>query len=353
MKSDEWFENAQNAIAFLSEKEIEQVDRKKKLMLEVEYLEKQRQVSLELLEEQNNMTDPNALSFFPMDSEDPCLSANRLQQELDDIDEKLLKLRQELQIVVDEKIKFDLMFDCLRKLKSEHTNLDTKKKSMYNEEEAIGFKLLETQEIERKRIARDLHDSTIQSLTLLVHKTELAEKLIDLDAVRARLELMSMLKSIRDTINEMRSIIYNLQPMSLNDLGLIETIEQYVENLNKSNKVKVHLLIKGERKRIADIYNLTLYRIIQEACSNAIKHANASNIKVEYYQKEDCIQLKICDDGCGFDIKQDSTKAKKQGHGYGLAIMRERVYLMSGSVHINSVQGKGTDIIIKIPITAI
>ena len=98
-------------------------------------------------------------------------------------------------------------------LKNDHVCNSNKLDGGLNED-VNGLKLLETQEIERKRIARELHDSTVQNLTNLVHKTELCTKLVDLDPIRAKLELQTMINTIKTTINDMRNIIYDLRPMS-------------------------------------------------------------------------------------------------------------------------------------------
>ena len=99
------------------------------------------------------------------------------------------------------------------------------------EKEILKLKLLETQELERQRIARELHDSSVQCLTGLVHKTELCTKLLELDPPRCRLEMLSMTKSLRSIIEEMRQMIYDLHPMSMDDIGFDDVIEREIKGL--------------------------------------------------------------------------------------------------------------------------
>lgn len=217
-----------------------------------------------------------------------------------------------------------------------------------------GLKLLETQEIERKRIARELHDSTVQNLTNLVHKTELCTKLVDLDPIRAKLELQTMINTIKTTINDMRNIIYDLRPMSLEDLGLVITVKRYIKQFIDSTKIKVVLNVENERQIDSDIIDLTLFRIIQEACNNAMKHAQASVIYIDLKYSEHNIELIIEDNGCGFEkdiCREDQYISSNSLSGFGLPMMKERVSLLSGKLEIISSINEGTKIIVCVPIS--
>lgn len=220
-------------------------------------------------------------------------------------------------------------------------------------EEVNGLKLLEIQEIERKRIARELHDSTVQNLTNLVHKTELCTKLVDLDPIRAKLELQTMINTIKTTINDMRNIIYDLRPMSLEDLGLVITVKRYIKQFIDSTKIKIVLNVENERQINSDIIDLTLFRIIQEACNNAMKHARATVIYIDLKYKENSIELIIEDNGCGFEqhiCKEEQYVSNNSLSGFGLPMMKERVGLLSGKLEIVSAINKGTKISVCVPI---
>lgn len=221
-----------------------------------------------------------------------------------------------------------------------------------NSEIYKGLQILQTQELERKRIARDLHDSTVQNLTSLIHKTELCSKYVDIDSIRTKLELEIMKKTIRTTINDMREIIFDLRPMSLDDLGLIPTIERYIEQIMQTNDIKINFTYMNDKNDINSIINFTLFRIIQEACNNVIKHANASDINIALTYNDSVIKLLIEDDGVGFDISEQMEESCKSSTNFGLSIMKERVYLLSGQIHIESKKNKGTIINIKVPLNS-
>ena len=217
--------------------------------------------------------------------------------------------------------------------------------------EKKGISILEAQETERSRIACDLHDSIIQNLTNLVHKTELCIKTIDRDTIGVKLDLQFMMQNLKIIINDIRSIIYNLRPMAFEDLGINIAIERFLNQFEQMNKVGVKFENTCTDNALnTSVVSLTLFRIIQEACSNAVKHGNASSIKVNISNDDCSIILWIQDNGTGFDIKKESTKVKTDNSGFGLSIMKERIYLLSGNINIDSSRERGTQIIVKIPI---
>lgn len=215
----------------------------------------------------------------------------------------------------------------------------------------LSINMLEIQEQDRQRIARDLHDSTVQNLASLIHKCELCSRLINLDPVRTKLEINTMTNTIKSVINEIREIIYNLKPMSLDDLGLLSTIERFANQLMSSHDIMVHINHSKEEKDILPVIKLALFRMIQEACNNTIKHADAKNINIDIEYKGNHISLSIMDDGKGFNTDSKKDCVAPDYSGYGLYIMKERVYLLNGTMEIESTINKGTIVTITVPIT--
>lgn len=229
-------------------------------------------------------------------------------------------------------------------------NPENKQFEMYISDEELGLQLLETQEFERKRIARDLHDSTVQNLTNIVHKTELCLKLISIDTVRAKLELQTLTDNVRSIIDDMRSIIYDLRPMSIDDLGLVTTIERFINQITINRDIEIYFNKEGDEANLLPVVNLTLFRIVQEACNNAIKHANATKIFIRLIYQNQLIKLNIKDNGCGFKDEKEYDYLGNQIPSFGLSIMKERVYLLKGEININSKLKKGTEIRVEVPI---
>lgn len=221
-----------------------------------------------------------------------------------------------------------------------------------NEENSDAFKrvILQTVESERQRIARDLHDSTVQSLTSLTHKTELCLKLMDVDPIRCRLELTSQGKILKDIINELRNMIYNLRPMSFDDIGFNITVERALDKLRNSNNIRCNFKTSGDEYMVDSLVSLTLLRVIQEACSNSIKHGHAKEINVSLKYEPKSLTLTIKDDGDGFDTSAIPEFTRDDNSGFGLSMMKERIYLLSGKISILSKPGEGCTVRVIIPV---
>ena len=216
----------------------------------------------------------------------------------------------------------------------------------------LKIMMLEIQEMERQRIARELHDSTTQNLIALINKLELCNSLMDVDIIRCKLELQSTMSYLKNIISDIRSTIYDLRPMSFDDIGMDVTMKQFVEKIRNDYNKKIVFIDKDnilQQPNLKKILKLTLFRIIQESCNNALKHAQAENIQVLIKKENTLMSIEISDDGVGFDTNQLKNIKREDNSGFGLAMMKERVNLLSGSIYIDSEIGKGTSILVKVP----
>ena len=218
---------------------------------------------------------------------------------------------------------------------------------IYYEDTTYGMKILEQQENERSRIARDLHDSVVQVLTNLVHKCEICSKIIDVDSIRAKLELEIMSKNLREAISEMRSIIYDLRPMSFDDLGLDVTLESFINDVKSRTNMEITFNVEGEASVLPSIMQLTIFRIVQEATNNSVKHSKGKKLDILFKYDADRIYLTVKDDGVG--IEKDDNKLSMYT-GFGLDMMKERVALLNGKIDVSTGEEGGTNIQVIIPI---
>ncbi len=210
-----------------------------------------------------------------------------------------------------------------------------------------NMKVLDVQEKERQRIARDLHDSSLQNLTHIVHKIELSSMFIDQDPLRAKLELATVSKNLKSVINDIRNTIFDMRPMTFDDLGLKDCFERLFVNLKQANPTFDFSSDIDELPSGNDLVLMTIYRVVQECCSNAIKHSGGNHIFVSLKKDDvDCV-ITIKDNGTGFNVSE--TFEKNERH-FGLSIMSERVQLIGGTIKFNS-NDKGTDIYIIIPLS--
>ena len=181
-------------------------------------------------------------------------------------------------------------------------------------------------EAERARWARELHDETLQGLGGLRMLVSAARRRDDADAMRAALE--EVVGTIDGEIEGLRTLIRELRPAALDELGPAPAIEELAARTAARHGLEVTTDLAFEGRRSAEV-ETALYRIIQEALTNAVKHAGASRVAVEARDDDGALRLSVTDDGRGFD-------PAAPGAGFGLAGMRERVLLLGGSLDVAS-----------------
>ena len=222
----------------------------------------------------------------------------------------------------------------------------------YQESEDInshGMVVVESQERERQRIARDIHDSVVQTMTGLVHKSEFCTKVMDKDPLRAKLELEVINNMVRNCIDELRAIIYDLRPLSFDDLGIDVTLNRVIERCKLNTDMNITYTIEGEPYQLKSVVALSIIRIIQEACNNSIKYSKGKNIKMQLIYSKNDITLIHEDDGVGFDFNKPSN-ITENNTGFGISSLKERVFLLGGKISFSSNNnGVGTVIKVIIP----
>lgn len=233
-----------------------------------------------------------------------------------------------------------------RKLSEIEVNIKAIEQVREKVEIQSGIEMLSMNENDRKRIARDLHDSIIQNMVYLIHKVEFASKFIEQDPIRAKLELGIVTKSLKDVIQEIRDLVYDLHPMNFDDLGFEATLINYIDNISHTSSMNISYKIHMQYDKYDELILITLFRIIQECCNNAIKHSKGKKLSISLEENKEFLYLMIQDDGVGFS---ESDLEEKDEKHFGLKIVKERVSFLSGICHINSTE-TGTMIKIKIPI---
>jgi len=217
--------------------------------------------------------------------------------------------------------------------------------------ERLTQQVISAQEEERRRIARELHDETAQSLaTLGIY----IDSVLATDVKHMPPSLQQGLSRVREVVDRtlagVRTIIADLRPSLLDDLGLAAAIRWQAQNRLEENGVRVDLQIRGEGRRLPPPVETALYRIAQEAISNILKYADASYVEMDLdLSRADVVQARIEDDGRGFD-PSTVVQTAQTGQGVGIFGMQERTNLVGGTLQIDSSPGEGTEVRITIPI---
>jgi len=215
------------------------------------------------------------------------------------------------------------------------------------EKEALRRRLLEklisAQEDERRRIARELHDEAGQALTALILNLEMAEQ----SSRSVEPQQLARLRGIaEDTLAELRRLIYDLRPSILDDLGLAAAVRWYVKENIEPQGLQVMMTITGADDRLPTYVETAVFRIVQEALTNILKHARARHAAIEVAITPQHVSLVITDDGRGFDLSAVTTRIEG---GMGLLGMRERAELLGGTLRLKSGEGGGTRVEAMIP----
>ncbi len=219
----------------------------------------------------------------------------------------------------------------------------------FQQRQQLAMGVIKAQEDERKRIAREVHDGPAQSMANVVIRAEICEKLLDSDVEMTREELKRLKVMVRDSLKDVRRIIFDLRPMTLDDLGIVPALERIVDHFIKNTGVDTRFVVLGGASRVNPGVEVTVFRLVQEALNNVEKHAQAEHVKIKMEFNKDKIGIVIEDDGKGFDEKEIKDKINTKEH-YGLLGMKERLNLLNGTCNINSIIGRGTKLMVSIPL---
>ena len=205
---------------------------------------------------------------------------------------------------------------------------------------AISAAMMMGEEQERKRVARDLHDGL---------GSQLAALKFELSKINTENDSQTIISGIRtklnDTIQELRNIAQNMMPETLLHIGLPDAISDFCK---KMETTQTHIAFQniGIEKELSKSMQITIYRIVQELVTNALKHSTATQIIVQCSQNEEHFWIEVEDNGKGFDAQADYT-------GMGLKNLKTRIAFLKGTINIKSVQNQGTEVHIIFPLSAV
>jgi len=208
--------------------------------------------------------------------------------------------------------------------------------------------VIEAQEIERRRVAGDIHDGISQRLITLSYRLDAAARAVGDDPTEASHQLAEARELVGLTLGEARVAISGLRPPVLDDLGLAGALA----SLARSSMPHLDMELDLAEVRLPEHIEIALYRIAQEGLQNIVKHANASVVRLRFTPDDDTARLEIVDNGIGFDTFENPLGSDEMG-GYGVLSMAERAELVGGRLNIRSRPGSGTAVTATIPLPSI
>lgn len=220
-------------------------------------------------------------------------------------------------------------------------------RALEQEKERIG----EIQEDARRKLARDLHDGPTQSIGAIAMRVNFARRLLTRDPDSAAGELFKIEELARRTTKEIRQMLFTLRPLALESEGLIPALQQLAEKMKENHDQNVIIEAKEDVANDLEVGKQgVVFFIIEEAVNNARKHAKANHIWVRMKRKGDLLYLNVEDDGVGFNVAKVQSDYQKRG-SLGMVNLHERAELVNGVLKIDSSKGKGTRIMVTIPMT--
>jgi signal transduction histidine kinase len=215
--------------------------------------------------------------------------------------------------------------------------------------QALSRQLLSAQETERRHIARELHDQIGQALTAV--KINLQAMKRSSEAVPALSRLDDSIATIEWTLDQVRNLSLDLRPSMLDDLGLGAALRWYLDRQARQSGFVAQLVIDPDLGALAPELETTCFRVVQEGLTNVARHAQARQVRVEVHQRQGELHLLLRDNGVGFDVAAARARATR-GASLGLLGMHERVTLLGGHLDIDSQFGQGTEIRVRLPLSA-
>lgn len=209
--------------------------------------------------------------------------------------------------------------------------------------------MINSQETERQRLSRQMHDGPAQALSNFIVQTEIAARLFEIDKEKAKNELENLKGAAMSTFQKVRNFISELRPMMLDDLGLFPTIKKYVEIIKDQYGVDVNLTINGQDRRFEPFLEVMVFRALQELMGNAVRHNQDQPVKVQITTQialdDNQIKIAVSDNGKGFNQNESSSTT-----GLGLKLIRDRVEMLGGFYDIDTAEGQGCRVSLTIPI---
>ncbi|NLJ71731.1 MAG: hypothetical protein GX333_01810 [Syntrophomonadaceae bacterium] len=206
--------------------------------------------------------------------------------------------------------------------------------------------LIESQEAERRKIARELHDGPAQSLASMLIRLDLVKFLWEDGQDKVLAELDNIKSMGQESIADIRRLMFDLKPTIVNDEGFDYTLKEYFDDYEAKYNFNINCAFLSTKKRYDLSLEIALYRLVQEAITNVRKHAGVNEALVKMEEKSGILTIIIRDEGCGFDL----DKIQDGRESYGILGMKERVEIFGGKIDIISAVGKGTQVIVRVPI---
>lgn len=344
--------NGNSLQAFVEEadKDYQQTQRDLK---EIDILIKQSAAEVERLAQRNaqvtNYVKQLQTNFETLPRED----IKEAYEALGDVQQRLFTMRGQLEKLQSDQRNLERLSEFQRRfidLSDEFGGLSSSNRSAgmkFSGDRSSVIRVIQTEELSRQSLVRRMHDGPASSLSNFILQAEICQRFFDVNPDRARAELNALKSVAASTFNDVKDFIFDLRPMMLDDLGVVPTLRRYVESFQEKNGISVPITVTGVERRLESHIEVTIFRGVQELLTNALLHAQATQIQVTVDLAQEQVQAIVEDNGSGFSV--DDALNNDNGT-IGLTSLRERIEMLGGEMNIQSSMGRGTRIQFTIPI---
>lgn len=214
--------------------------------------------------------------------------------------------------------------------------------------------IIKAQEDERYRVSREIHDGPAQDVANLLFQASICERLVTVDPEEARAGIQELRRQLRGCLGDIRQIIFDMRPMSLDDLGLVAAVRQLAARLEERQTLKVDVSVEGSEISLPSHVNTGIFRIIQEALNNVDRHSGKKEAQVRMLFTGTAVSVLVEDQGSGFDLEavEEQMKASEGRGSFGIMGMRERANIIGAQLNIASTPGRGSRVHLRLPVKA-
>jgi two-component system, NarL family, sensor histidine kinase DegS len=330
---------------------LNEYDQTKRALSEITLMLDQSQTELAKLSQRNAMVTGHIQQVQSNFETMPRADMRDIFMDALDAQQRLLVMRGQLEKLQGDQAGLQRHLDWLEKTRAMIGEPDSapKKKHQRPSGENLIDQIMEAQENERRHLSEMMHDGPAQTMSNFIVQTEIVGRLMDMDVARAKAELESLKVEAKKTFDKVRAFVSQLEPMTLNDLGLIPALERYVDEASTQSSTEINLNVKGAERRLEHSQAIMIYRGVEELVENSLRHNSEQTekliISLQVVMEEDLIKVTVSDNGIGFDPNSEIVKRKT-----GLRTLKERVEMVDGYMEIASVPGSGCRITFQVPV---
>jgi two-component system, NarL family, sensor histidine kinase DegS len=329
-------------------KDYEQTQRDLK---EIDILIKQSAAEVERLVQRNTQALGQERSLKNNFETQPRDYIREVYENLNDVQQRLFTMRGQLEKLQSDQRNLERLAEFLERLidlAGGGRSLPSTNKSRPRESDLSSIiRVIQTEEAAKQSLVREMHDGPASSLSNFILQAEICQRFFDVNPDRAKTELNALKSAAASTFSDVKDFIFDLRPMMLDDLGVVPTLRRYVESFQEKNGVTVPITVTGVERRLESHVEVTIFRGVQELLSNALSHAQATQIQVLLDLNRDQILAVVEDNGSGFNVEDALNNNNRT---IGLTSLRERIEMLGGELNIQSSLGQGSRIEFTIPV---